>query len=119
EGLILSPNSASLATVHQFQSETEAIRQAPEPVGVRVTLYLLVGFIAILLAIMFLMRMDRIIASVGGKIVPLDQINVIQALDPSIFKSINIHEGDEVKTGRLLATLDPTLTAADLTQYKA
>ena len=50
---------------------------------------------------MFLTRLDRVVASVGGKIVPDQQINVYQALDPSIIKTIDVHEGDEVKAGQL------------------
>ena len=43
---------------------------------------------------MFLTRLDRVVTSVGGKIVPTQQINVYQALDPSIIKTIDVHEGD-------------------------
>jgi HlyD family secretion protein len=68
---------------------------------------------------MCLTRLDRVISSVGGKIVPIDQINVLQALDPSIIKSIDVREGQQVEAGQLLATLDSTLTMADVTQYKS
>ena len=68
---------------------------------------------------MFLTRLDRVVASVGGKIVPDQQINVYQALDPSIIKTIDVHEGDEVKAGQLLATLDPTFAAADVQQISS
>ena len=40
------------------------------------------------------------VTSVGGKMVSTDRVNVFQSLDPSIIKSINVHEGDEVKKGR-------------------
>lgn len=50
--------------------------------------------------------------------VPVDQINVLQALDPSIIKTIDVREGQQVETGQLLATLDSTFTVADVTQYK-
>jgi hemolysin D len=114
----LSPNQASLATVRQFQSETDAIREAAEPFVARATLYVLAAFLVVIVAIMCLTRLDRVISSVGGKIVPVDQISVLQALDPSIIKTIDVHEGDQVQTGQLLATLDSTLTAADVSQYR-
>ncbi len=44
------------------------------------------------------------------------QINVYQALDPSIIKSINVREGEQVQAGQLLATFDPTFAAADVQQ---
>jgi hemolysin D len=114
----LSPNEASLATVRQFQSETDAIREAAEPLVARGTLYVLTAFLLCIVAIMALMRLDRVISSVGGKIVPVDQISVLQALDPSIIKTIDVREGEQVKTGQLLATLDSTFTVADVNQYR-
>jgi hemolysin D len=114
----LSPNQASLATVRQFQSETDAIREAMEPVAARFTVYALTGFLVVCVALMFLTRLDRIVTSQAGKVVPLDSVNVFQALDPSIIKSIDVREGDQVKTGQLLATLDPTFAVADVNQLK-
>ncbi|MCG2643803.1 MULTISPECIES: HlyD family type I secretion periplasmic adaptor subunit [Bradyrhizobium] len=109
---------ASLTTVRQFQSETDAIREAAEPLVARATLYVLTAFVVAIVAIMCLTRIDRVVSSVGGKIVPVDQITVLQALDPSIIKTIDVREGDQVKTGQLVATLDSTFTAADVHQYK-
>ncbi|MBW7961811.1 HlyD family type I secretion periplasmic adaptor subunit [Bradyrhizobium sp. BR 10261] len=114
----MSRNAPALTTVRQFQSETDAIREAPEPIVARATLWVLVAFLASLVAIMFLTRLDRVVSSVGGKIVPIDSINVLQALDPSIIKTIDVREGEQVKAGQLLATLDSTFTSADVTQYK-
>ncbi len=114
----MSPNQASLATVRQFQSETDAIREAAEPQLARSTLFVLSAFLVAIVAIMCLMRLDRVIMSVGGRMVPVDQINVLQALDPSIIKTIDVREGQQVETGQLLATLDSTFTVADVTQYK-
>lgn len=114
----MSPNQASLATVRQFQSETDAIREATEPLLARATLFVLTAFLAAMIAIMCLTRLDRVITSVGGKIVPVDQVSVFQALDQSIIKTIDVREGDQVKAGQLLATLDPTFAAADVNQLR-
>src|ERR1700739_4453149 len=67
---------------------------------------------------MCLTRIDRVVSSVCGKIVPVDSISVLQALDPSIIKTIDVREGDQVQSGQLLATLDSTFTAADVQQFK-
>jgi len=115
----VSRNADALSTVRQFQSETDAIREAGEPVFIRATLWILTAFLVAMVAFMCLTRMDRVVNSItGSKIVTLDPINVVQALDPSIIKSIDVREGDQVDTGQLLGTLDPTLAAADVTQYK-
>jgi HlyD family secretion protein len=114
----LSPNQAALATVRQFQSETEAIRELPEPFAVRMTLFVLVGFLLVGVAFTFLTKLDRVVTSQGGKIVPVGQVNVFQALDTSLIKSIDVREGDQVQAGQLLATLDPTFAAADANQLR-
>ena len=114
----MSPNQASLATVRQFQSETDAIREAAEPLVARATLFVLSAFLVSIVAILCLTRVDRVISSLSGNIVPAGQVNVLQALDPSIIKTIDVREGEQVQPGQLLATLDATFTSADLTQAK-
>ena len=114
----MSPNSSALTLVRQFQSETDAIREAPEPRWARITVLVLAGMLVSLIAIMVFTRMDRVITSQGGKIVPTQQVNVFQALDTSIIRSIDVHEGQRVTKGQLLATLDPTFTSADVQQLK-
>ena len=114
----MSPNSSALTLVRQFQSETDAIREAPEPRWARITVLVLAGLLVSLIAIMVFTRMDRVISSQGGKIVPTQQVNVFQALDTSIIRSIDVHEGQRVAKGQLLATLDPTFTSADVQQLK-
>ena len=45
-------------------------------------------------------------------------MNVYQALDPSIIRSIDVIEGQKVEKGQKLATLDPTFAAADVQQLR-
>jgi hemolysin D len=113
----LSRKSDDISSVRQFQSETDAIREAPEPLALRFTVLLLLGLFVSLVGMTFLTRMDRVV-STTGKIVPTQPVNVYQALDPSIIKTFNVKEGELVKDGQLLATLDPTFAAADVRQYK-
>src|SRR5579862_2487570 len=114
----LSPEQRSLATVRRFQSETEAIREVPEPFGARLAIVTLSSALLIGLLFTFVTKLDRVVSSQGGKIVPVGQINVFQALDTSIIKSIDVREGDQVEAGQLLATLDPTFATADANQLK-
>lgn len=114
----MSPSKSVAAAIRQFQSETDAIREAPEPIWLRMTVFTLTAMLVICVAILFLTRLDRVVSSVGGKIVPSQKVNVYQALDPSIIKTIAVREGEEVKAGQLLATLDPTFATADVQQYK-
>jgi hemolysin D len=110
--------NTAIDVISEFQSETDAIREAPEPRWARVTVLTLTGLCVTAAAIMFLTRIDRVVTSIGGKIVSTQQVSVFQALDPSIIKSIDVREGDVVEKGQLLATLDPTFAAADVKQLK-
>jgi len=110
----LSPDKV----IRRFQSETAEILEAPQPIQARLTLFVLVGCLAGLVAVAVFMRIDRIVTSSWGQIVTTAPTTVLQALDASIIKSIEIQEGDRVKAGQLLATLDPTFAAADVSALK-
>ncbi len=43
-----------------------------------------------------------------GKVTPSSRAQVIDSLDGGIVKQLNVHEGDIVEKGQVLATLDPT-----------
>jgi HlyD family secretion protein len=100
--------------VRLFRSETEEIVEAAEPTGVRVTVFALVGFLVALAVLMVVTRLDRVVTSTGGEIVTTEATVVVQALDPAIIKTINVREGQRVKAGEVLATLDPTFATADV-----
>ncbi len=115
----MSLKSSALSVVRRFQSETDAIREAREPLVARMTLFALSGLVAILVVISFVAHIDRVVTSTQGKIVTKNELlNVFQALDTSLIKSIDVREGDQVKAGQLLATLDQTFANADVSQYK-
>ncbi|MGA8616353.1 MAG: HlyD family type I secretion periplasmic adaptor subunit [Xanthobacteraceae bacterium] len=96
----------------------DAIGEAVEPPWARITVFVLTGLFVSVIALMFLTKIDRVVTSMAGKLVSMQRINVFQALDPSIIKTIDVHEGDEVEQGQLLATLDPTFAAADVKQLR-
>jgi len=108
--------AATADIIRQFQSETDAIREAPEPRWARVTVLTLAALLLSMIIVVTLTRLDRVVSSIGGKIAATEPINVFQALDPSIIRSLDVREGDEVRQGQLLATLDPTFAAADVKQ---
>jgi hemolysin D len=106
----LSPD----ALIRVFQSETGEVREDPEPAQLRWTLYGLAILLAAMLAVTLFMRMDRVVTSSAGQIVTTEPTIVLQALDASIIKSLDMQEGERVKRGQLLATLDPTFASADV-----
>jgi HlyD family secretion protein len=107
-------NMSPDALIRIFQSETGEVREDPEPAQLRLTLYAVVGLFAAMIAVSFFMQMNRVVTSSDGQIVTTDPMIVLQALDASIIKSLDVQDGERVKGDQLLATLDPTFAAADV-----
>jgi HlyD family secretion protein len=107
-------NPAPNALIRIFQSEVGEVREDPEPAQLRLTLYALAGLFVALLAISVFMQMNRVVTSSAGQIVTTEPTIVLQALDPSIIKSLDVQEGERVKGGQVVATLDPTFASADV-----
>jgi len=111
-------DASSQKVVRLFQSETAEILEAPEPHGVRATLYVLAAFVVALFVLATVTQLDRVVTSVAAQVVTVEPTIVVQALDPSIVKTIDVREGERVKAGDLLATLDPTFATADVDALK-
>jgi hemolysin D len=110
----LRRNPSPDALIRIFQSEVSEVREDPEPAQLRVTLHVLAGLFIALLSVSFFMQINRVVTSSAGQIVTTEPAIVLQALDASIIKSLDVQEGERVKRGQLLATLDPTFAAADV-----
>jgi HlyD family secretion protein len=104
--------------IRRFQSETDEIRAAPDPIQARLTLFLATGMFIALIGVSVVFPLDRVVISEFGQIVTVEPTVVIQALDPSIIKTIDVQDGQRVKKGQLIATLDPTFAAADVTSLR-
>src|SRR5258708_25542794 len=106
--------------VRVFQSETAEILASPEPIQARITLFVLLGMFLTLTLITLTMRVDRVATSgAGSTMVTVEPTIVLGALDQSIIKSLDVREGQIVKQGDVLATLDPTFSTADVGALKA
>ncbi len=100
-----------------FQSEADAMAYEKEPVLARLTLYIILGAFILAAAIASQVRIDRIVVGSGQLATTMPTV-VVQSLNRSIIKSIHVREGDRVRAGDVLATLDPTFTAADVAQVE-
>ena len=114
----LPSNAPADRVVRLFQSETAEILEAPEPRGVRSMIYVLGAFLVSLLILSLVTRLDRVVTSLSASVVTTQPTVVVQALDPSIIKTIDVREGQRVKAGALLGTLDPTFATADVDALK-
>ena len=110
---------AKLSLVRTFQSEADEINERRVPLHIRTTLLALAGMFIVLGITTTLFQIDRVVTSLFGQIVTTEPTVVIQPLDPSIIKTINVQEGDRVKKGQLLATLDSTFAQADVTALQS
>lgn len=106
------------AAIGAFQKDTEAIQNAPDPFLARITLHLLSLFVIGLLAWATLSYLDKIVVA-QGKIISVEPNIMVQPLEMATIKKVQVREGDVVRKGEVLATLDPTFTQADVLQLES
>jgi hemolysin D len=104
--------------VELFRSETAEIEHSSPPTAARTTVLWLTACFACLIVVSLFMPMDRVVSSETGTIVTTRSTIVLQSLDPSIIRTLDVQQGERVAKGQLLATLDPTFAAADVGALK-
>ncbi len=101
--------------VLEFQSPTAAVIATPIPRIAGWSNYFVTAFVLSMLLMAGLMPIDRIVSS-HGELVSAAPNFTIQAFSAaSIVESIDVHPGELVTKGQLLARLNPTEATADLT----
>lgn len=101
-----------------FQPDALEIELREPPRSVRLTLFLLIGVLLAGLGWSAVARIDRIVVA-PGRVVTTQPTVVVQPLETSVIRAIEVAPGDRVRAGQILATLDPTFTAADVGQTRA
>jgi HlyD family secretion protein len=96
----------------EFQSPTAALISLPIPASARLVTLWAVSMVVTSLVLAGTIPIDRVVTA-PGKLVAQASTLVVQPLETSIVRSIDVHEGQTVKAGDLLARLDPTFAAAD------
>ncbi|HUZ62156.1 MAG TPA: HlyD family type I secretion periplasmic adaptor subunit [Acetobacteraceae bacterium] len=102
----------------EFQSPTAAVIATPVPRAIRSMGLIICAMVACLLVVAAVFPMDKVV-SAGGKIVSAVPTIVVQPLNTAIVRSLDVHPGQLVQKGQLLARLDPTFASADLTSMVA
>jgi HlyD family secretion protein len=100
--------------VLEFQSPTAAVIATPIPPLAMHSNSIITAMVFVALFLSAVMHVDKIV-SAPGKLVSSAPTVVVQPFVTSIVQSINVEEGQIVHKGDVLATLDPTYAAADLT----
>jgi hemolysin D len=102
----------TLPAILEFQWPSTAIVNAPIPRSARGIVWVITSMVAVLIVAAGFIPIDRVVTARGVVISQTPTI-LVQPLDTSIVRSIDVREGDVVSAGQVLAHLDPTFAAAD------
>ena len=107
---------------HDWVLEAEWARIMQNPVKARGLLYLVVISILLLLTWAYYAEIDEV-ARGSGRVIPSQQLQVLQSFDGGIVKNILVSEGERVSAGQVLLRVDPTRFLSSLeentTQFAA
>ncbi|MGQ9367384.1 HlyD family type I secretion periplasmic adaptor subunit [Azospirillum sp. ST 5-10] len=109
--------SHSEQTIGDFQSETAEITGGSDPLAARLTVLALAVLLIGLIALASVATLERVVVA-RGQVVSQSAALSLQPLETSIVRDIRVREGQVVHKGELLASLDPTFSAADVAQFE-
>jgi hemolysin D len=110
---IADRHDPTLPAILEFQSPSTAIVNAPIPLGARRVNLIICSMFAAMVIAMGLIPLDQVVTAPGVVIAKSPNL-VVQPLETAIVRSIDVHAGEQVHAGQILARLDPTFAAADL-----
>ncbi|WP_423603344.1 HlyD family type I secretion periplasmic adaptor subunit [Sphingomonas sp. MS122] len=111
--------SRSISRIEETDFLPAALEVVERPVSptARVTARTLLGLLVVALLWLFLGRVD-VVASAPGKLVPADDVKLIQPGAAGIVHAILVRDGQRVRAGQPLVELDPTVSDADTAQAR-
>ena len=107
------PDDPTLPAILEFQWPSTAIVNAPVPRSARTIVWLIASLFIVMVILMGLIPIDQVVTA-RGIVVSQSRTILVQPLDTAIVRSIDVHDGQQVRAGQLLARLDPTFATADL-----
>jgi len=97
----------------EFHSPSAALVNLPPTASARYLTWLVGAMTVSCIAAMSLYPLNRVVTTTG-RMVPTSATLLVQPYETSIIRSIDVHEGDFVHKGQVIAHLDPTITDADV-----
>ena len=107
EALRLTPDERA------FLPAALEVVETPASPTLRATALAICGLLSAALLWSCLAHIDMV-AVAPGKVIPLGQVKVVQPLETSAIRAIDVDDGDHVAKGQVLVELDPTDVKADL-----
>jgi hemolysin D len=104
-------------TIVEYLPDADEIERSPVPPIARITLHMLVIAVVVFLVWASLSQLDQVVVAQGRLINPLPNV-VVQPLETSIVKTVDVRVGQVVQKGQQLATMDATFAQADESQLK-
>src|SRR6516162_5918959 len=106
-------NDPTLPVILEFQQPSTAIINASIPRSAQRTVWIVASMVAALIAIAGVLPVDQVVTARGIVVSEAPTI-LVQPLETSIVRSIEVREGQRVRAGDILARLDSTFAEADL-----
>jgi hemolysin D len=95
----------------------EIIQRPVSPTARATTWVLLIGLVLTMGWLTF-GKVD-VVASAQGKLIPADNVKLVQPAEPGIVRAILVRDGQTVKKGQPLIELDPTVSGAEAEQARS
>jgi HlyD family secretion protein len=103
----------TLPVILEFQQPSTAIINAPIPRSAQGMVWVVASMVFALIVIAAVLPVDQVVTA-RGIVVSQAPTILVQPLETSIVRSIEVREGQRVHAGDVLARLDPTFAEADL-----
>jgi hemolysin D len=106
------PDDPTLPAILEFQWPSTAVVNAPVPRSARSIVWVIASMVVAMVVVMGLIPVDQVVTA-RGLVVSKSPTILVQPLETAIVRSIEVHEGQQVRAGQVLARLDPTFASAD------
>ena len=108
----------ALPVLLEYTLPSTAVVNAPVPRGARGTIWVVATLFAAIAIAAGTIRVDQVVTA-RGEVVSRAATLLVQPLETAIVRSIDVRVGEHVKAGQVLARLDPTFAAADVSALAA
>jgi hemolysin D len=112
------PAKAVSSIIAEFQSDAVELEERAPPNVARLTLYGVTALLAGAVLWASVSTIDEIVVA-PGRLITTEPTIVVQPLETSIIRTIDVAVGEIVQKGQTLATLDATFSESDMVQRRA